>query len=243
MKKIRVFLILFCGMALSSPLAAQERVKMLDRIIAVVENDLITANELRAQTENAASALRQQNERNINERELAAQVLQQMIMKKLQLQEAERLGIRADEETLDKTLENIANRNRLSLSDLKEKVEAEGGNYNKFRRNVQEEIILMRLVQQEVINKIEVSEQEIESYLQAQGHHKNRRWRLAYLRVSPDGDAEKMKERMLAVYQLMRKQTVASPRRLETLFQEKWREAFWRGTGVAGLPLANAPLA
>ena len=216
----------WCLLFSSAGEAQKSAATLVDRTVAVVENDLITENELRMQVGNTLASLRQQNQQDINQRELVIQVLQQMILQKLQLQEAERLGIRVDEETLERVLENIAQRNRLSLSEIKEKVESEGGDYNQFRENIKNEIAITRLVNQEVIDKIEVSEQEIEDYLEAQGHYRNRRWRLAYLHWPAAADSATLQEQLLAVYKTMRAEEIASPRRLEKLFEQKWRALY-----------------
>ena len=122
----------------------------------------------------------------------------------------------------------MAGRNQLSLVQMKEKIEEDGGDYGKFREDIRREIIMTRLLQQEVVDKIEVSEREIEKYMQQRGYNENKRWQLAYLQLMP-GPAE-LKERALTVYKAMRDQTIASPRRFEKIFQQKWRALFGEKT-------------
>jgi peptidyl-prolyl cis-trans isomerase SurA len=96
---------------------------------------------------------------------LETQVLERMILMKIQLQKAEETGIRVDDETLNRTISNIAAGNNVSLSQFKEILEKDGFNYEQFRENIREEITISRLRQREVDNRISITSKEIDNAL------------------------------------------------------------------------------
>jgi peptidyl-prolyl cis-trans isomerase SurA len=96
---------------------------------------------------------------------LETQILERMILTKIQLQKAEETGIRVDDETLNRTISNIAAGNNVSLSQFKEILEKDGFNYEQFRENIREEIVISRLRQRQVDNRISITSKEIDNAL------------------------------------------------------------------------------
>ena len=151
-----------------SPLATAEISSTpveLDRIVAVVNNNIITETELDRELDTIKLQLRDQNIRMPAEDTLRKQVLERLVINQIQLQLADANGIRVDDETLNNTISNIATQNNLSLSGFRDALEKEGYDFARFRENVRKEIIMRRISQRNVDSRITVSEQEIDNFI------------------------------------------------------------------------------
>lgn len=137
----------------------------LDRIVAVVENDIIMQSELELKLRTVVGQMREQGIQLPPSNVLETQILERMILMKIQLQKAEETGIRVDDETLNRTISNIAAGNNVSLSQFKDILEKDGFSYEKFRENMREEIIISRLRQRQVDNRISITNKEIDNAL------------------------------------------------------------------------------
>lgn len=157
--KILAFLLL--GLPVTLAVAVTD----LDRIVAVVNEDIIAASELQSQIRELAIQLREKGSTLPPIEILQAQVLERMIAKRLQLQTAKRLGLSVDDATLTKAIANIARRNQISLLELKQALEDEGISFNLFREQLREDILINRLKQKEVINRIVITEQDVRNYM------------------------------------------------------------------------------
>lgn len=137
----------------------------LDRIVAVVENDIIMQSELETKLRTVVGQMQQQGIQLPSSSILETQVLERMILIIIQLQRAEETGIRVDDETLNRTISNIAAENKVSLSQFRDILEKDGFNYEQFRENMRNEIIISRLRQRQVDNRISISSKEIDNAL------------------------------------------------------------------------------
>ncbi len=144
---------------------SSEEVVELESIVAVVNNDVITSGELRRKTREFEERLRLNNTPPPPYEILRQQVLENLITQRLQLQLAERVGVRVDDDALNRTVRNIAARNKLSLEQFREVLEKDGFDYLQFRENLRNDIVINRLRQRQVDNRITVSEEEIENFL------------------------------------------------------------------------------
>ena len=150
-----------------SPQTARQpqRIVLVDRIVAVVGREVVTASELTERREQAERQLRQQGtplpERAILER----QILDRLILDKAQLQLAKENGIRVEEVQLDRALERIAENNKMTLSTFRQELEKDGVAFDKFRNEVRQQIQLQRLREREVDDRIDVSDSEIDQFL------------------------------------------------------------------------------
>ncbi len=138
---------------------------LLDRIVAVVENDIIMQSELDTKLRTVVGQMQQQGIQLPSSSVLETQVLERMILTKIQLQRAEETGIRVDDETLNRTISNIAAENKVSLSQFRDILEGDGFSYEQFRENIRNEIIVSRLRRREVDNRISISSKEIDNAL------------------------------------------------------------------------------
>jgi peptidyl-prolyl cis-trans isomerase SurA len=145
---------------------------LVDRIVAVVNSEVITQFELSERVGRVLKELAQRGTPLPPGEQLERQVLERMILDKVQLQLARDTGLRVDDLDLDRTIARIAESNNLSLTQFRTTLEKDGVAFDKFRDDVRTEIILSRLREREVDNKITVAESEIDNFLAGQGETK-----------------------------------------------------------------------
>jgi peptidyl-prolyl cis-trans isomerase SurA len=148
--------------------AVTRKIVPLDRIIAVVNDDVITRYELNDHIKMVVNQLTKQGTPLPPQNVLEKQLLERLINDRIQLQYAKETGVRVDDTQLGKTLERIAETNKMTLQAMREALEHEGIDFNRFREEIRAEIIMARLKEREVDNKIEVTESEINNYLKSQ---------------------------------------------------------------------------
>jgi peptidyl-prolyl cis-trans isomerase SurA len=136
-----------------------------DRIVVVVNDEVITQQELRARLDSAISQLKRQNTPLPQRDVLEKQMLERMVMDKVQLQYARETGLRVEDAQLELALQRIAENNKLSLTQFRQALEIEGIVYTKFREEIRDEMTIARVREREVENKIVISEGEIDNYL------------------------------------------------------------------------------
>ena len=139
---------------------------VLDRIVAVVDDGVVLKSELDAQTQLVVSQLRGQGTRMPPTEVLREQVLETLVLQEVQLQRADRLGIRVGDEQLNATLQRIAASNGLTLSQLPAAMAQDGVDSRSFREQVRREMTIEALRQRDVVAKIAVSEREIQRWLE-----------------------------------------------------------------------------
>lgn len=137
----------------------------LDRIIAVVNEDVIMQSELEAKIRTVREQIKQQGAQVPPTSVLEHQVLERLVQNRVQLQLAARSGIRVDDEFLNRTISNIAANNNVSLTQFKEILEQDGYSYETFRENMRTEITLTQLRKRHVENRIVITEKEIDNFL------------------------------------------------------------------------------
>lgn len=140
----------------------------LDHIIAVVNDDVITRHDLDERYDRAVQQLESRKIPLPPHKVLEKQILERMINDRIQLQFADQSGIRVDDPTLDRAIDRIAAQNQLTPAQFHEAVAKEGIPYDKFRADIRDQIILTHLREREVDNKINVTEAEVDAYLNAQ---------------------------------------------------------------------------
>lgn len=169
---IRVFVsVFFVFFHISSALAApvqQDEIAKIDRIVAVVDQAVITEHELDDRVRTVTAQLRKQGTELPPRDVLEKQILERLINDSLQLQFATQTGLRVDDAQLDKTIERIAEQNKLAIPEFRKALEAEGISYRKFREDIRNEILLARLREREVDNRLNISEAEVDNYLTTQ---------------------------------------------------------------------------
>ncbi|MES2503124.1 MAG: peptidylprolyl isomerase [Pseudomonadota bacterium] len=142
----------------------------MDRIIAVVDQSVITEQELADRINTVTAQLEKQGTPLPAAEVLQKQILERLIVDSLQLQLANQTGIKVDDTQLDKTIERIATQNKLTIDEFKKALEADGLSLRKFREDIRGEITMARLRERDVDNKITVSDGEIDNYLTTQAN-------------------------------------------------------------------------
>ncbi len=147
--------------------AAAQRASLVDRIVAIVNKEVITGSELADAVGSAERELRRRGttppERSVLER----QMLERLILDRAQVQMARDTGIRVDELQLDRAVQRVAEGNKMTLAQFREALERDGVAFDTFRQEVRDQITLTRLREREVDDKIQVSDSEIDLFLEA----------------------------------------------------------------------------
>lgn len=136
--------------------------------MAVVNEDVITRKELDEAVKLGVSRLQQQGLPVPDAQTLENQVLESVITKKIQVQHAKEVGLSISESELDETIQRIADDNKLSLPEFHAALEKDGIRYGKFREEIRDEMIIARLKEREVRHQVNVTEGEVDNYLQTQ---------------------------------------------------------------------------
>ncbi len=142
----------------------------MDRIIAIVDQGVITEQELIDRTRTVKAQLEKQGTALPPDNILARQVLERLIADSLQLQMAAQTGVKVDDTQLDKTIERIASQNKMSVEEFRLVLEKDGIPLRKFREDIRSEITIGRIREREVDNKLNISEGEIDNYLTTQAN-------------------------------------------------------------------------
>lgn len=170
----RILSALFLGLMLShwgaiaSAQPKPRNIVTVDRIVAVVNEEVITERELDARIGFALRQLRQQNTQPPPREVLSRQVLERLINDRVQMQHARDVGMRVNDGELDRALVRIAEQNKLTLPQLREVLARDNVPFEKFREDIRSEITLSRLREREVAQKVVVTESEIDNFIQGQ---------------------------------------------------------------------------
>jgi peptidyl-prolyl cis-trans isomerase SurA len=148
--------------------AKQSEIVKMDRIVAIVDQVVITEKELADRIKSVTAQLEKQGTELPPPAVLEKQILERMIIDRLQLQFASQTGLRVDDNQLDKTIERIAGQNKLDIPAFKKALLDDGIQYRKFREDIRNEITLARLREREVDNRINITESEIDSFIAMQ---------------------------------------------------------------------------
>ena len=166
--------LLLCALtlfAVSWPARAQDRpapVTDLDRIVAVVNTDVITRVELDRESQMATEQLRRQGTPLPAQDVLEKQLLERLIGKRVLLQYAQGTGLRVPDPDLERALERVAQDNKLTPEGLRAALQHDGIPFNRFREQLRDEMLIARLRDREVDARILVSDDEIQSFLRSQ---------------------------------------------------------------------------
>lgn len=177
---LAVGLLALAGVA---PAAPRTEPVLADRIVAVVNDEVITLNELRSSLDSALGRLKRQGTPLPPQDVLQRQMLERLVMDRIQLQYARDTGLRVDDAQLEMALQRIAANNQMSLAQFAAALEKDGIPFARFREEIREEMTIARVREREVENKIAVSEGEIDNYLatEADKAGKSEEFRLAHI--------------------------------------------------------------
>jgi peptidyl-prolyl cis-trans isomerase SurA len=140
--------------------------QLIDRIVAIVNTEVITQRDLAERMTLVEAQLKRQGTPSPPREVLERQVLERMIMDRVQVQFARDTGVRVDDLQVDRTVQLIADNNKLTLADFRRTLEREGVSFDRFREDIRNEIVISRLREREVDSKIQIGESEIDNFLQ-----------------------------------------------------------------------------
>ena len=179
----------------------------LDKIIAVVNEDVITQNELNNRVADFIVQLKIDKTSESDIKALTKQVLERMINTRIQMQRAKQLGITIDDISLNRMIEKIAKSNKLTLEQLSASLASDGINFEHFREQTREELIVKQLQQRMVASKLNVSDQEIQRFIanNANKSNKNIKYNIQHILVTTPESATpeaiiKSKEKVDKIY-------------------------------------------
>ena len=158
---------LFIGSLLFSHFSVQAEV--LGKIAAVVEEDVILEQELDREVSTIAQRIQASKAQMPPESILRKQVLEKMILDKLQRQLAEKAGINVTEDMINNSAADIAQRNNMTLEQFRSELERQGMSYKSFLDNMRNEIIINQLRSREIGGRIKVTDREVDHFMETQG--------------------------------------------------------------------------
>lgn len=188
-------------------LAQKTSIETIDRIIAIVDQSVITEHELMERIETVKAQMAKKGVQLPADGVLQKQVLERLIVDSLQLQLAGQTGIKVDDGQLDKTIERIAQQNNLSLPAFKKALQDDGTQFLKFKEDLRNDIVLARLREREVDNKVNVSEAEVDSYItlqQSQGDLDEFNISQILIRLPEDSSPEDLQKAKARTDQIMK---------------------------------------
>ena len=196
MRHFRLILALACCLsppaALAQNMELSDTGELLDSIAAVVNDGVVLTSELKIEIQQIVARLEAQGTQVPPMSQLAPQILERLVIRRIQLQRAERIGMQIPDETLNIALADIAERNGVSLSDLPDMLRREGIDYANYRMEMRDQLIVEQLRQRDVIGSINVTPRELEDYLERQAGRANRNveFKLSHILLSTSANAD-----------------------------------------------------
>jgi peptidyl-prolyl cis-trans isomerase SurA len=150
---------------------------LLDRVAAIVNDGLVLRSDVEKQMSAVSARIQQSGQQLPPRNVLRQQVLERLVLQELQMQRAERLGLKISDEMVNNALTEVAGRNKIKFSELPATLEAQGIDYRDYRDEVRREMTLQALRQRDVLARVYVSPREVEQCI-------------AKRKASPDADNE-----------------------------------------------------
>ncbi|MES2819507.1 MAG: peptidylprolyl isomerase [Pseudomonadota bacterium] len=155
---------LLLGAVLLATSAAAE-VRPLNRVVAIVDSDVVMQSQLDSRLREVQQTIAKRGAALPPEHVLSQQVLERLIIENIQLQIGERSGIRIDDEELNQAMGTIAQRNGMSLEQFRAALAQDGLSFDEARDQVRREMIISRVRQRRVAERIQVTDQEVNNFL------------------------------------------------------------------------------
>ena len=151
-----------------SSLQIQSKIELLDKVIAVVDSGVVMESQLNKRVKEIVDRIKESGNELPPLNMLEEQVLERLIIEEIQMQIAERAGIKISDGELNETLSGIASQNTLSLEEFRKNLESQGASYRDFRDTVRKELIIQRVQRGKVGGRVEISEQELENFINSE---------------------------------------------------------------------------
>jgi peptidyl-prolyl cis-trans isomerase SurA len=171
----------------------------LDRIIVVVNDGVILQSEIDKAMDEASQQIAKRGMAAPPQEALRAQVLERLVLTRVQTQRAAQAGVRIDDRELNEVLGNIAKQNGMSLSAFADAVRSEGMDYLALREQIRDEVTIQRLRNKEVDSRVVVTDQDIDAYLATEGANSDKEFRLSHILIAvPDGASQQVRDQARA---------------------------------------------
>ena len=148
--------------------ATQPAADPIDRILIVVNDEIVTAREVETRLGAVRTRLNAQQVKLPPDNILRRQVMERMAVERLQLQVARQVGLTVSDERLERAIHQVAEQNRKSPEDLRRESEKGPGGYRAFRDELRTQLLIQQLTEREINNRVTVSEAEVENFLAGQ---------------------------------------------------------------------------
>jgi peptidyl-prolyl cis-trans isomerase SurA len=142
--------------------------QLLDRVVAIVNDGVVLNSDLDAEVAAVSERLHEQKLELPAQNVLRQQVLERLVLQEIQVQRANKAGVKVSDENVNKALEDIAQRNGMTLTQLPDALTKQGIDYPTYREEIRREIMLQMLRQRDVLQHISVTPREIDQFLEKQ---------------------------------------------------------------------------
>ncbi|WP_238388246.1 peptidylprolyl isomerase [Sinimarinibacterium sp. NLF-5-8] len=185
LRRLSIALLLASAASIGSAFAAPEP---LDRIIVTVNDGLILQSDLDQALHEAQTQLRARGINPPPTDVLRPQVLERLILTRIQTQRAQQAGIRIDDRELNEVIANLARQNGMTQAEFAENVRRDGMDFLAVREQIREEVLMQRIRSREVDSRVTVTDQDIDTLLAAQGTAPDSEFHLQHILISvPEG--------------------------------------------------------
>lgn len=193
--------------------AAQAQPQPMDRIVAIVDDDVVLASEYQQRLKVITENIKKQGIESPPDEVLARQVLDRLILERIQMQMADRAGVRIGDAELNEALANMARGNGMDLEQFRANLEATGESYNHVREQVRQEMLLSRVQQGNVRSRVQITEKEVDDYLASEEGQKRTApvFHIAHLLLPLPTDASQAQENEARVWFETLRERLAAP--------------------------------
>ncbi len=167
MNRIKHLAALAAALVVGTASAVAAEPELVDGIAAIVNSEVITRKELADRVEMAVRQLEHQGTQLPPRDVIERQVMERLILERAQLQLAREGGMQVDDATLQRALERIASNNRLDMDQFRSALERDGIDWNEFRENIRNEILIARVREREVDSQVVVTDAEVDNFIEA----------------------------------------------------------------------------
>ncbi|WP_280538763.1 peptidylprolyl isomerase [Chromohalobacter sp. 11-W] len=167
-----------------TPLVALAQPQPLDRIVAVVNKDAIMQSQLEDRVAQVSQQMARRNVPVPDKEDLRRQVLDRMIVEQIQLQMADRANVSIDDTQLNAAVRDIAENNDMTLDEFADSLEQDGMSLAAVREQVRREMLLRQVQQSQVASRVNITDREVDRYLDQQGESSDTAYHLAHILVS-----------------------------------------------------------
>ncbi len=165
---VLVLLTLSCSEAFAQTRELATQGQLLDRVVAIVNDGVVLNSDLDAEVAAVTERLHEQKLELPAQNVLRQQVLERLVLQEIQVQRANKAGVKVSDESVNKALEDIAKRNGMTLAQLPEALAKQGIDYPTYREEIRREIMLQLLRQRDVLQHISVTPREIDQFIEKQ---------------------------------------------------------------------------